>query len=266
MPSATACRQGFEASLKEASGTELGNDFTPLGTTDFSANLIKAQSTNPDAIMLLLAGDDMINCLKQAVQFGLDKKTHIAGAQQELEVAQGPAARGADRRLVFEWYWKQPGVPHVEQFVADIRKRSGGKVPTARTWFGYAAIWTCKLAAEKAKSLEAVKLAKAMQGMVLPPEVALMPNNPYLPRRRQPADADAVRRPVAAGARGRRSGGPVRGHPIGQGRRRGAAGRRDRLQDGVAGVTMRRGGRVIAAPGDFVPAVRGSHVDDSGIC
>ena len=28
----------------------------------------------------------MINCLKQAVQFGLDKKTHIAGAQQELEV------------------------------------------------------------------------------------------------------------------------------------------------------------------------------------
>ena len=35
---------GFEASLKAAGGTELGNDFTPLGTTDFSANLIKAQS------------------------------------------------------------------------------------------------------------------------------------------------------------------------------------------------------------------------------
>ena len=80
---------------------------------------------------------------------------------------------------MFEWYWKQPGVPHVEQFVADIRKRSGGHVPTARTWFGYAAIWTCKLAAEKAKSLDAVAMAKAMQGLVLPPEVALMPNNPY---------------------------------------------------------------------------------------
>src|SRR5271154_3645064 len=32
---------GFEASLKVASGTELGADYTPLGTTDFSANLIK---------------------------------------------------------------------------------------------------------------------------------------------------------------------------------------------------------------------------------
>ena len=170
---------GFEASLKVANGTELGADYTPLGTTDFSANLIKAQSTNPDAIILLLAGDDMVNCLKQAVQFGLDKKTHIAGAQQEMEVllALPPEALIGD--WVFEFYWKQPGVPHLEQFVADVRKKSGGHVPTARTWFGYAATWTCALAAAKAKSVNAVALAKAMQGLVLPPEVALMPNNPY---------------------------------------------------------------------------------------
>ena len=45
---------GFEASLKAAGGTELGADYTPLGTTDFSANLIKAQSTNPDALILLV--------------------------------------------------------------------------------------------------------------------------------------------------------------------------------------------------------------------
>src|SRR5579863_4117529 len=170
---------GFEASLKEAKGTELGNDFTPLGTTDFSANLIKAQSAKPDAIILLLAGDDMINCLKQAVQFGLNKKFHIAGAQQELEVNLGLPPDALFGDWVFEWYWKQPGVPHVAQFVADIRKRTGGKVPTARTWFGYAAAWSCKLAADKAKSLEPLKMAKAMQGLILPPEVALMPNDPY---------------------------------------------------------------------------------------
>jgi branched-chain amino acid transport system substrate-binding protein len=172
-------QEGFEASLKEASGTELGADYTPLGTTDFSANLIKAQSTNPDAIILLLAGDDMINCLKQAVQFGLNQKIHIAGAQQELEVNKGLPPDALFGDWVFEWYWKQPGVPHVEQFVADIRKRANGNVPTARTWFGYAAIHTCKLAAEKAKSLDSVALAKAMQALELPPEVALMPNTPY---------------------------------------------------------------------------------------
>jgi branched-chain amino acid transport system substrate-binding protein len=170
---------GFEVSLKEAGTTALGADYTPLGTTDFSANLIKAQSTNPDALILLLAGDDMVNCLKQAVQFGLQDKMHIAGAQQEMEVnlALPPEALLGD--WCFEWYWKQPGVPHVDEFVADVRKRSGGHVPTARTWFGYTATWTCKLAAEKAKSLDPVNLAKAMQGLVLPPEIALMPNNPF---------------------------------------------------------------------------------------
>ncbi|HUZ72657.1 MAG TPA: ABC transporter substrate-binding protein [Stellaceae bacterium] len=172
-------QEGFEASLKAANGTEVGHDFTPLGTSDFSANLIKAQAAKPDALILLLAGDDMINCLKQAVQFGMDKKTHIAGAQQELEVLDGLPAEALVGDWVFEWYWKQSNVPHVAQFVADVRKRSGGKVPTARTWFGYASVWSCQLAAERAKSLVPVKMAKAMQGMVLPPEVALMPNNPF---------------------------------------------------------------------------------------
>jgi branched-chain amino acid transport system substrate-binding protein len=170
---------GFEASLKAASGTKAGADSVPLQSTDFSSYLIKAQSAAPDAIILLLAGDDMINCLKQAVQFGLDKKFHIAGAQQELEVNEGLPPQALFGDWVFEWYWKQPDVPHVAEFVADVRKRSGGKVPTARTWFGYAAVHTCKLAAEKAKSLEPVKMAKAMQGLALPPEVALMPNEAY---------------------------------------------------------------------------------------
>ena len=165
----------------------------------------------------------MINCLKQAVQFGLDKKLHIAGAQQELEVNLGLPPNALFGDWVFEWYWKQPGVPHVEEFVAEIRKRSGGKVPTARTWFGFAAVHTCKLAAEKAKSLDPVKMAKAMHGLVLPPEDRADAEQAVLPRWRQPADADTVRRPFAAGAGRRRSGGFVRCHAAGEGRRGGAA-------------------------------------------
>ncbi|MGO9699110.1 MAG: ABC transporter substrate-binding protein [Xanthobacteraceae bacterium] len=170
---------GFETSLKAAEGTNMGGDMVPLQSTDFSSYLIKAQSTNPDAIILLLAGDDMINCLKQAVQFGLNEKFHIAGAQQELEVNEGLPPEALFGDWVFEWYWKQPNVRHLPEFIGEVRKRSGGKVPTARTWFGYAAVHTCKLAAEKARSLEPVKLAMAMEGLVLPPEVALMPNDPY---------------------------------------------------------------------------------------
>ncbi len=52
-------------------------------------------------------------------------------------------------------------------------KRTTGRVPTARTWFGFVSTWTCALAANHAKSLEAVKMAKALQGFKLPPEIAL---------------------------------------------------------------------------------------------
>jgi branched-chain amino acid transport system substrate-binding protein len=172
----------LEAGMVKAStklgGTRVGGDLTPLGTTDFSSYLIKAQAAKPDVIIFLVQGDDMINALKQAVQFGLDKKFHLAGAQQELEPLEGLPPEARIGTWVFEWYWNQPGVPHVAEFVADIKKKSG-RVPTARTWFGYASTWTCALAANNAKSLDAVKMAKALQGFKLPPEVALMPDGAY---------------------------------------------------------------------------------------
>ncbi len=172
-------QQGFEASLKQFGGTEVGAELSPLGTTDFSSYLIKAQAANPDVIIVLLAGQDAVNGLKQAVQFGLDKRFHIAGAQQELEVLEGLPPEARIGTWVFEWYWKQPGVPHVTEFVDAIKAKTGGKVPTARHWFGFAAAWTCALVANEQKTLEAVKLAKALEGFKLPPEVALMPNDPF---------------------------------------------------------------------------------------
>ncbi|MEO6960213.1 MAG: ABC transporter substrate-binding protein [Burkholderiaceae bacterium] len=171
-------QEGYDANLKQYGGTKLGEDLTPLGTTDFSSYLIKAQATKPDVIVFLMNGDDLLNALKQAVQFGLDKRTHLAGANTELEVLEGlpPEARIGD--WVAEWYHIQPGVPHVDDFVAAIKKKTG-RVPTARTWFGFVGAWSCALAANKAKSLDAFKMAKALDGMQLPPEVGLMPNLPF---------------------------------------------------------------------------------------
>jgi branched-chain amino acid transport system substrate-binding protein len=77
-----------------------------------------------------------------------------------------------------EWYWNQPGVPHVAEFVETIRKKTG-RAPTARTWFGLVSVWTCAHAANNAKSLDAVAMAKALQGFQLPPEIALGPNKAF---------------------------------------------------------------------------------------
>ncbi|HXW48052.1 MAG TPA: ABC transporter substrate-binding protein [Xanthobacteraceae bacterium] len=171
--------QGCEADLKKLGGTVTGNELTPLGTTDFSAYLIKARAANPDVLVVLVQGNDMVNCLKQISQFGIDKQIHVAGTQQELEPVEAMPPEARVGVWMFEWYWKQAaGTPGLDEFIAEIRKRSG-KVPTARTWFGYVTIHAYALACEKAKTIEAKAAAKALGDMELPPEIKLQPNKVY---------------------------------------------------------------------------------------
>jgi branched-chain amino acid transport system substrate-binding protein len=80
---------------------------------------------------------------------------------------------------MFEWYWKQLNVTGLDHFVAEVRKRSDGKMPTARTWFGYAAIHAYGQACEKAKTIEAKGVAKVPVDPELPPEITLQPNKVY---------------------------------------------------------------------------------------
>ncbi len=172
-------KQAATKNLEKLGGTVTGNELTPLGTTDFSAYLIKARTANPDVILVLPQGSDMVNCLKQIVQFGIDKQVKIAGLQQELESLEALPPEARVGTWMFEWYWKQPGVPGVEKFVADIRKANNGKVPTARNWFGYTAMHTLAAVANAEKSLDSLKLARALGGFELPAEVRLQPNKCY---------------------------------------------------------------------------------------
>jgi branched-chain amino acid transport system substrate-binding protein len=167
------------ADLQKLGGTMTGNELTPLGTNDFSAYLIKARAANPDVLVVLPQGSDMVNCLKQIVQFGIEKQIHVAGTQQELESLEALPPEARIGIWMFEWYWKQPNTPHLDQFIADVRKRTGGKVPTARTWFGFTSVHSFALAANLAKSLDAEKLAQTLGDLELPPEVKLQPNKVY---------------------------------------------------------------------------------------
>jgi branched-chain amino acid transport system substrate-binding protein len=165
--------------LQKLGGTMTGNELTPLGTTDFSAYLIKARAANPDVLLVLPQGSDMVNCLKQIAQFGIEKQIHVAGLQQELESLEAMPPEARVGIWMFEWYWKQPGIPGVEKFVADIRKVNGGKVPTARHWFGYVSVHTLAGVANKEKTLDAKKLAHALGGFELAADVKLQPNKCY---------------------------------------------------------------------------------------
>ena len=187
-------QQAGEANLKKLGGTMTGNELTPLGTTDFSAYLIKARAANPDVLLLLPQGSDMVNCLKQIAQFGIDKQIHVAGLQQELESLEAMPPEARVGIWMFEWYWKQPGVPHVEKFVADIRKRSNGKVPTARTWFGYTSVQTYALVANHEKSARRRQARQGAGRFRAAARCQAAAQQVLLSRGRSPADDFGLRR------------------------------------------------------------------------
>ncbi len=134
-----------------------------------------------------------------------------------------------------EWWWNQPNVPELQSFVADFRKATG-KTPSARHWFGYVAVHSVRLGAEKAKSLDGPKLSLAMEDMELPPDVALQPGKAFYRAGdhelmcdifvgdvHPPTDGNPDAVFTATSRRARRTGGRV--------------GRRHRLQDGSPRLT-----------------------------
>jgi branched-chain amino acid transport system substrate-binding protein len=170
-------QDSFVKDLK-ALGGEFQAEMLPINTSEFSATLIKAKAYKPNVLLNNMGGLAQINCMKQFTQFGMEKEMHLGGALFELESIRAVPADAQAGSWDMEWWWNQPDVPEVVKFVADFRKATG-KTPSARHWFGYVAVHSVLLGAEKAKSLDGPKLAKAMEGMELPPDVALQPGKVF---------------------------------------------------------------------------------------
>ena len=150
---------------------------TPRARPDYSSYLIQAKAYSPQVLINVMGGGDQVSSLKQFVQFGLDKQMAVGGALFELESIRAVPDGARVGWWTMEWWWDQPGVPHVAEFNASIKKITGAAA-TARNWFGYASVQTLALIANQEKTLDAPKLAHALSGFKLPPEVALQPGAP----------------------------------------------------------------------------------------
>jgi len=164
----------FERKLREHGGA-WASAALPLGTVDYSDALLKAGAYRPDVLLDLMGGQDQANSLEQIVRFRLVDDMAIGGALFELEsiLAVSDAARIG--WWTMEWWWNQPDNPQIKAFDEAIRRRAA-RAASARDWFGYAAVRTLANIANREKSLDSVVLARALQGYVLPADVALDPD------------------------------------------------------------------------------------------
>ena len=115
---------GFEKLLKAAGGTSAGS-LVPLGTPDYSAYLIQAKAYGPQVLINVMGGNDQVSSLKQFVQFGLDKQMAVGGTLFELESIRAVPDGARVGWWTMEWWWDQPGVPHVAEFNASMKKITG---------------------------------------------------------------------------------------------------------------------------------------------
>ena len=91
--------EAFKESFTRNGGTVVGENYPPLGNTDYAAYLTQIQQARPEATFSFYSGSDAVNFVKQYAEFGLNRDVRITGAgflaDEDVLPAQGAAARGA---------------------------------------------------------------------------------------------------------------------------------------------------------------------------
>lgn len=96
------------AAIEHAGGKVVGSARYPLNTSDFSSLLLRAQTSGAKVVAFANAGADLVNGMKQAREFGLDKSQKLVALDAYitdihslgLDSAQGLVINNA-------WYWNR---------------------------------------------------------------------------------------------------------------------------------------------------------------
>lgn len=93
-------------SVKAAGGEVLGAVRHPLGSTDMSSFLLRAQGSKADVIALASTGQDAINAINQAVEFGITGKQTIVPLLMYInDVHQLGLKQMQGANLIEAFYW-----------------------------------------------------------------------------------------------------------------------------------------------------------------
>jgi branched-chain amino acid transport system substrate-binding protein len=89
-------------------GEVLGAVRAPLGASDFSSYLLRAQASGADTIAFANAGGDLSNALKQAAEFGLVGKVRMPGFVFQINNVQALGLAASQGVLALSpFYWDQ---------------------------------------------------------------------------------------------------------------------------------------------------------------
>jgi len=134
---------------------------------DFAKAVAFAKMVKPDVLVLVLFGDDMVNCIRQATAAGLKSDMQIVVPNLTLGMAEGGGPKVMEGVIgAIPWCWNIPyeynfdgGKAFVEAFSAKY-----DRYPCCSGGSAYTIMYQFKDAAERANSLEGKEIVKALEG------------------------------------------------------------------------------------------------------
>lgn len=94
--------------VEKSGGKVLGHALHPLSASDFSSFLLQAQASKAEVLGLANAGNDTVNSIKAAKEFGISKSMKLAALLMFIDDVHSvglPTAQGL--LLTDSWYWDQ---------------------------------------------------------------------------------------------------------------------------------------------------------------
>lgn len=163
-----------EASVRKFTGTEDENVhkriLTPFpGATDenFKKAISFAKMVNPDVLVLVEFGSDMVKAIRQATAMGIKGNTAIVVPNLTLGMAEGAGPKVMEGVVgAVPWCWQIPykynyakGIEFVEKFASRY-----DRYPSTSGASAYTILWQYKDAVERAGSFESAAVIKALEG------------------------------------------------------------------------------------------------------
>ena len=154
-------RKHIEGHLKDSS--VVGEEFLPLGHTQFNSVINKIKLRKPDVIYAAVVGGSNVAFYKQLKAAGVDlsKQTllTISVTEDEIDGIGGENIAGAYSCMK---YFQSLDNPNNKEFVAEFKKMWGDKTVIGDvTQAAYLGPWLWKFAVEKAGSFDVDKIAAA---------------------------------------------------------------------------------------------------------
>jgi urea transport system substrate-binding protein len=153
--------------VEQMGGEVVGEEYLPLGHTQFGSLINKIKLKKPDVVLSTLVGGSNVAYYKQAVASGLNgaKQPTIALAVTEEEIS-GIGAENIENVYSVMGYFQLLDNPVNKKFVADFKARYGSKRPVGDTMeAAYIAPFLWKMAVEKAGSFDVEKVVAASGGL-----------------------------------------------------------------------------------------------------